>query len=71
MTWAAAAGATKDETASPTFDVPGGVTVDYVGYWSALTAGTLLGVDDVTAESFAAQGTYQLTDTDIDLLAAV
>ena len=53
--------------ASPVFDVPGGVTVDYMGLYSALTAGTLLAVDDLTAETFAGQGTYTLSDTDVDL----
>lgn len=67
VTWAAAVGGSKDETASPVFDVPGGVTVDWMGLYSALTAGTLIAIDDLTAETYAGQGTYTLSDTDIDL----
>lgn len=67
VTWAAAVGGSKDETASPVFDVPAGSTVDYMGLLSALTAGTLLAVDDLTAETYAGQGTYTLSDTDLDL----
>lgn len=54
---AAAAG----ESAIPsdlTFDIPAGATVNEVAYYSALTAGTLLGTDPVTAETYAAQGQY-------------
>ena len=47
-------------TADAVFNVPAGATVNYVGYQNALTAGTLLAYDDVTAETFASQGTYTL-----------
>jgi hypothetical protein len=66
----AAEGTMDDSTNGAVFDVPAGATVDYVGYFSASTAGTLLAVDKVTSEAFAAQGTYTLTDSDLDLLAA-
>lgn len=67
VTWAAAVGGSKDETASPVFDVPAGATVDWMGLYSALTAGTLVALDDLTPETYAGQGTYTLSDTDIDL----
>jgi hypothetical protein len=70
VTWASAAGGAMDETASPEFDVPAAAVVDYVGYYTASTSGTLHAIDQVTQESFGAQGTYTLTDTDFDLLAA-
>ena len=63
-------GAMDDSTNGAVFDVPAGATVDYVGYFSASTAGTLQAVDKVTSEAFAGQGTYTLTDSDLDLNAA-
>lgn len=47
-------------TADSTFNVPAGATVTYVGYYNALTAGTLLAYDDVTSETYGNQGTYIL-----------
>ena len=47
-------------TADAVFNVPASATVNYVAYYNALTAGTLLAYDDVTAETFASQGTYTL-----------
>lgn len=71
ITFEAAAGTETpgsiDVTAAPTFDVPGGTTVASVGFWTALTAGTLMADDDVVSETFAAQGTYQLTDADLSI----
>ncbi len=67
IAFAAAVAGSMDDTTAPTFDVPAGATVDYMGLYSALTAGTLLNVDDLTAETFAAQGSFQLTDVDVDL----
>jgi len=55
---AAAAGA-RALSVDATFDVPA-CTVAYVGYWTAITAGTFLGSDPVTNETFAAQGQYKL-----------
>lgn len=63
----AAVGGNLDDSTAPTFDVPGGVTVDWCGFYSAVTAGTLNAVDDLTAEAFAGQGTYQLQDVDLSL----
>jgi hypothetical protein len=66
---AASEGTIDDSTNGAVFDVPAAGQVDYVGFHSASTAGTLLGVDDVTSESFAGQGTYTVTDAKLDLLA--
>lgn len=49
-----------------TFDVPA-CTVNYMGHFSASTAGTLLAIDQVTTEVYGAQGTYLLTDAKLDL----
>lgn len=65
--WNAAAAGAKDNSNAPVFDVPGGTTVSYVGLWDALTVGNFIGAANVTDEAFAGQGTYTLTDMDIDL----
>lgn len=67
---APADGLMDDSTNGAVFDVPAGGVVDYVTYHSAITAGTLLAADKVTQETFAGQGTYTLTDSKLDLLAA-
>lgn len=64
---AASAGSMDDSTNGAVFDVPAGTTVTHVGFWSAATTGTFLAYDDVTSETFAAQGTYTVTDADLDL----
>lgn len=63
----AASGGNLDNSGTPVFDVPASTTVAYVGFWDALTAGNFLGYADVTDEVFASQGTYTLTDADLDL----
>lgn len=40
---AAAAGAMDKDASDPVFDVPAGESIFYVGFWSAVTAGTFLG----------------------------
>lgn len=67
ITWNAAASGSLDNNANPVFDVPAATTVSFVGFWSAASGGTFYGSSDVTDETFAAQGTYTLTDADIDL----
>lgn len=56
-----------DSTNGAVFDVPSGVTVDYESGHSASTAGTLLALDTGTGDSYAAQGTYTITDAKINL----
>ncbi len=67
VTWNAAATSNLDQANAPVFDIPGGATVAHVGYWSGDTTPVFLGSDPVTAESYAAQGTYTLSDSDISL----
>jgi len=69
IAWEAAGSGTMNKNASPAvvFDVPGSTTVSYVGFWSAVSVGTFYGSADVTDEVFAGQGTYTLTDADLDL----
>jgi hypothetical protein len=66
-TWNAAADGSLDNANVPVFDVPAGTTVTHVGFWSALTGGTLYAYAAVTNEAFGAQGTYTVTDADLDL----
>ena len=65
--WNAAAAGALDNSNAPVFDVPGGTTVTHVGFWSAAVGGQLLAYAAVTNESFGEQGTYTLTDADLDL----
>lgn len=66
-TYNAASGGSLDNSNTPVFDVPGGTTVTHVGFWSALTGGVCYGYAAVTNETFGAQGTYTVTDADLDL----
>jgi hypothetical protein len=64
---AAAASLIDDSTNGAVLNVPAAGVVDYHGFWTASTAGTLLAIDDVTQETFGAQGTYTVTDSKLDL----
>ena len=64
---AAAAGTIDDSTNGATFSVPAGTTVTHVGYWDNDTGPTFLAWDDVTDETFAAAGTYTVTDSDLTI----
>jgi hypothetical protein len=63
----AAALGTIDDSTAPVFDIPAAATVDAMGLYDAVSAGTMQAFDDVTSEAFAGQGTYTLSDVDIDL----
>jgi hypothetical protein len=67
ITWNTAGGGTMDDSNIPLFDVPAAKTVKYGGIWSLVTGGVFYGAAAVTNEAFAAQGTYTLTDMDMDL----
>ncbi len=71
VTWETVAGTESvgslDMTNAPIFDVPGGVTVAAVGFWTALTAGVLMAHADVTDEAFASQGAYTANDADLSI----
>lgn len=63
---AAAAGVMDDSTNGAVFDVPAGATITWISLWN--TAGTVrYAKKQVTSEAFGAQGTYTLTDADLDL----
>lgn len=67
VTWNAASAGAMSASNQPVFDVPAGTTVTHVGFWSALTSGTYMGMSDVTDETFGAQGTYTLTSVSVTL----
>ena len=63
---AAASGSMDDSTNGAVFDVPAGTTVTWISGWN--TAGTVRYFKKaVTSEAFGAQGTYTVTDADLDL----
>lgn len=67
IAWNAASGGSMDDsTNGAVFDVPAGSTVAWITGWN--TAGTVRYFKkQVTSESFAGQGTYTVTDADLDL----
>jgi hypothetical protein len=66
IAWNAASGGAIDDSTAPVFDVPAGATVSWISFWN--TAGTVrYAKKNVTDEVFGAQGTYTLTDVDLDL----
>lgn len=73
ITWNRAGDGTMDDASvAAAIDAPAGATTDYLGGYSASTAGTLYSVAPLsTVETFVGQGTYTVTDQDIDLLAGV
>jgi hypothetical protein len=66
IAWNAAATGNINLNGTAVFDIPPAATVSWVGFWNS--AGTAFyGSANVTDEVFAAQGTYTLTDADLDL----
>jgi hypothetical protein len=60
------AGSVEDD-GDVSISVPLGSTVNYLGFYSASTAGTLIAYDDVTEEVFAEAGTYTITQAILHL----
>lgn len=56
-----------DSTNGAVFDVPAAAVVDYAGFHTASSSGTIMGLFPVTQETFGAQGTYTLSDAKLDL----
>lgn len=61
MSWSAPSSGQISATGS--FNIPAGTTVNGAGVHTASTAGTYLDGTSVTAQAFASQGTYQVTFT--------
>jgi len=67
---AAGSGTVDDSTNGAVIDMPPSSTNDYLGHFSASTAGTLLAFNPPSVvETFAGQGTCTVRDADLDLLA--
>lgn len=66
-TFAAASAGARAAINAPVVNVPAGVTVTYVGYWTAATGGTFLGYDDVTSATFTNAGTYTVNTASINI----
>ncbi len=60
ITWAAASNAVKQISNQPVFPIPAGATVQAIGITTALSGGTQHAIDDVVAESYGGNGTYQV-----------
>lgn len=59
--WGAASNGERQLDDDYTFNIPGGETVAYVGYWTGPTGGTFLGSFALTPEGpYGAQGEYVL-----------
>lgn len=56
-----------DVTNQPEFSVPAGSTVAAVGFYTASSGGTLMADASVSSETFTNEGTYTVTDADLDL----
>ncbi|MEE9415752.1 MAG: hypothetical protein V3V01_10745, partial [Acidimicrobiales bacterium] len=54
ITFAAAAAGAKDSSVAPVFDVPAATTIFWLGYWSAITAGTYRGSAPLGSTGFVA-----------------
>ena len=66
ITWGSASGGTATSSADVVFDVPTGVTITHLGYWSASTAGTFYGSRQLdTSQTFSSAGTYTLASGNI------
>jgi len=67
ISWNTASAGVLDSSNQPVFDVPGGTTITHTGFWTAISAGTMHASANVTDETFGGQGTYTMTDADLDL----
>ena len=67
ITFNAAAAGNLDSSNIPVLDIPAGVTVTHIGYFSALTAGVFLASSDIVDETYSNAGTLTITDADLDL----
>lgn len=67
ITWNPASGGNLDSNNQPEFEVPGGTTVSHFGIWNTAEDVFYGGEELSASETFTADGTYTLTDVDLDL----
>jgi hypothetical protein len=61
ISWAAATSGSISSASTIVFDVPGSTTIEFLGYWSAVTSGTFYGSRALdTAQTYATPGTYTI-----------
>jgi hypothetical protein len=61
VTWASPASGSVSSASVIVFDVPGGTTINHLGYWSASSGGTFYGARALdTPQTFATTGTYTI-----------
>lgn len=61
ITWTAPSTSAMSNSAQIVFDVPTGITIRFLGYWSASTGGTFYGNRALDAnQTYTSQGTYTL-----------
>jgi len=66
ITWGSASAGTATSSGDIVFDVPTGVTITHLGYWSASSAGTFYGSRALdTSQTFSSAGTYTLASGNI------
>jgi len=68
VTWTSASGGTIRPNADLTFDIPASTTVGGWRGYSASTAGTDYGGEDLTQETYASQGEYTLLSSGTGIL---
>jgi hypothetical protein len=62
VSWAAAASGSAATDANIVFEVPTGVTITHLGYWSASSGGTFYGWRALNAsQTFSSAGTYTIS----------
>lgn len=62
VSWAAASSGSAATDANIVFDVPTGVTITHLGYWSASSGGTFYGWRSLNAsQAFSSTGTYTIS----------
>ena len=68
VTWAAASGGVKSNSAQLVFQVPSGTTITHVGGWDASTSGNFRGGGPLAqSQVFATSGSYTIEVGDLDI----
>ena len=63
----AASGGVRSATSQPEIPIPAGVSVEFLGYWTAATGGELRAKDDIPTEAFGSAGLLRVASASFDL----